>query len=160
MNYCVVKRDFNFKCVIPLILIALLTVFVSFLSGMFFSYIPFLIVLIGIIVIVYLSPRFLKTEYEYSIEGGVFSVALIMNKKARRELFSSDIERLVSCQPYADGGSVNGMSKKINAAASVNENYSAVFSSDDGNTIVLFSPSSEFMNELRLSAPSKVRLAQ
>lgn len=158
MNYCIVKRDFTFKCLVPLILTALLTLCVSFLSSMFFSYIPVLILLTGAAVIIYISPRFLKTEYEYSIEGGVFSVALIMNKKARRELFSSDIERLVSCQSGASGNDFKA--KKINVSSSESPVYSALFSLDEGTALVLFSPSAEFMREMRLLAPSKVRLAQ
>jgi uncharacterized membrane protein YgaE (UPF0421/DUF939 family) len=158
MIYSVVKRDFSFKNIVPILLILLLTVALAALATMWFFYLPLLVLILGLIVAIYLSPRFLKNEYEYSIEGDVFSVALIMNKKSRKELFSADIEKLIAAAPLDEAAL--GKTKKIDVRSSENPFYSAIFSSDTGCVAVIFSPGEEFIKQMRLLAPSKVKLSQ
>ena len=154
MNYCVVKRSVTFKSFLPIILILVLTVAVAFLLLMLhLMFFPYLALAVGLFAAVYFTPRFLKTEYEYAIEGESFSVSLIMNRSARREIFSSDMTRLVSCRRGVEKNAQNRVK-----AVGGNDVYSAVFSTDDGQVCLLFTPSREFLEQMRLSAPSRVSL--
>lgn len=160
MNYCVVKRPVTFKSFLPPLLIALFALFLAFLVMILtkFVYIPLLIVIASLAIDLYLAPRFLVNEYEYSVEGGVFSAAIIMNKKARRELFSADAEKLAACAPR--DASQHGAVKKIDITSKENSDYYALFNTEDGSILILFSPSEEFLKELWLLAPSRVKLSQ
>lgn len=153
MKYCVVKRNVTFKSFLPIILILVLAVAVAFLLLMLhLFFFPYLALALGFFAAVFLAPRFLNTEYEYSIEGDEFSVALIMNKAARKEIFSSDMTRLISC-----GKGIERAQRRVRAAAG-GDVYSAVFSDDDGQVCLLFTPTREFLEEMRLLAPSRVTL--
>ena len=154
MKSCVVKRNISVKSFLPILLILVLTIAVySLLRIIGLELFPILVALLGIFFAVLLTPRYMRTEYEYAIEGDTFSVSLILNRSARKELFSSDITRLSSCAP---SHLVVAPQKKLNAYVG-KERYTAIFTAEEGPYAVIFSPDAEFLEELRLLAPSKVK---
>lgn len=157
MHFCIVKRDVTFKSIIPVILILAVTFFISFLSSAAFIYIPFFVIIAGISLAIYLAPRFLKTEYEYNLEGDEFSIALIRNNSSRKELFACEIKHLVTCTPFDDRDNSVRATAHINAASSQNSLYHMIFTEEGKTVTVTFSPSDDFVKELRLLAPSKVK---
>ena len=157
MNCCTVKRKISFKTLLPLIVVAILTVALSLVAAMFFAFIPVLVTIAGIAVIIYLAPSCLKTEYEYNIEGDTFSIAIIKNNASRKEIFSCDMNHLVSCVPLDDANIVY-TPNKINAYVDGLNTYYAIFTQEEQTAAVTFSPSDEFMKSMRLIAPLKVKL--
>ena len=155
MKSCVVKRKISAKSFLPILLILVLTLAVySLLRILGLEFFPILVVLLGIFFAALLTPRYMRTEYEYAIEGDDFTVSLILNRSARKELFSADITRLSSCAP---SHLVVAPQKKLNAYVG-KERYTALFTLEEGPFAVIFSPDAKFLEEMRLIAPSKVRL--
>ncbi len=160
MKCCVIKKDVTFSSFTPLYLTAILTLALAVLAMiMGFIYIPILVFIIGIIIMIYFSPRCINQEYEYSLEGDKFIVAVIMNKSSRKELFSADMDKLISCEPEkAASVTRDGVSSKIKACSGNNPRYSAAFNGENGMSLVTFSPAEEFLESMRIIAPSKVKV--
>ncbi len=159
MKCCVIKKDVTFSSFTPLYLTAILTLALAVLAMiMGFIYIPILIFIIGIIIMIYFSPRCINQEYEYSLEGDQFTVAVIINKSSRKELFSADMDKLISCAPEDAFSKKDGVSLKIKACSGGNTRYAAAFNGENGNSLVTFSPAEEFVESMRIIAPSKVKV--
>lgn len=157
MNCCIVKRCVTLKSFLPLFLIAALSVLLAFASAFIFAFIPFLILIIGMGVIIYLVPSVINTEYEYNLEGDTFSIAIVKNNAFRKELFSCDMNYLVSCSPFDEADFVSTRNK-INAYVKGKTAYYAVFTQDEQTAAVTFSPSEDFIKSMRLIAPLKVKI--
>ncbi len=159
MKCCVIKKDVTFSSFTPVYLTAILTLALAVLAMiMGFIYIPILIFIIGVIVMIYFSPRCINQEYEYSLEGDKFIVAVIMNKSSRKELFSADMDKLISCAPDDASYKKDGVSAKIKACSGGNSRYAAIFNGENGTSLVTFSPAEEFIESMRIIAPSKVKV--
>ncbi len=151
MKSCIVKRKITFKSIFPLLLI-----FIAALALMLvFKSIAVLFLVLGAISLFCLAPSLLFTEYEYNLEAEEFTVALIRNKSTRKVLFGCDIAYLVKCEPYQNSH-ISG--EKLDFSVSGITAFTAVFSEEGKTASVIFSPNDEFVRELRLLAPSKVKL--
>lgn len=157
MYYCIVKKSMSFISLLPVALILIATALVCYLTTPIYPYLPIFLAAIGIAFSLWLLPRATKCEYEYNIEGDLFTVSIIRNKSSRKVLFSTDISNLVSCAPFDEADKSASVSQKINASVSENTLYYALFSEDETTTSLLFSPDDEFINSLRLLAPRKVK---
>lgn len=158
MNCCIVKRCVTLKSFLPLFLIAAFSASLAFAASFVFAFIPFLIIIIGIGVIVYLTPSVINTEYEYNLEGDMFSIAIVKNNASRKELFSCDMDYLVSCVPLDEANFISTRNK-INAyVENSNPIYYAVFTQDEQSAAITFSPSDDFIKSMRLIAPLKVKI--
>lgn len=154
--YCIVKKNISFISLIPAMLILIITALLCFFTTTVYPYLPIFIAGIGICISLYLIPRATVREYEYSVEGDIFTVSLIKNKASRKELFSCEIFHLISCTPYEQHSPLPTASKTINASVHYNTPYGALFSEDENKTLIIFSPSDDFVNSLRILAPGKV----
>ena len=153
MKTCVVKRKFTLKALFPSF--ALLGVgFIAMLLFIKASTIAsMLFLIIGAIAGAAVAPSFIFTEYEYNLEGEVFSVSLIRNKASRKELFSCDIAYLVTCEKFT-GQPLGGI--KLDYSEGANP-YCAIFNEEGKQASIVFSPDDDFLRELFLLAPSKVK---
>ena len=156
MNCCIVKRKATPMSFIPIVAILLVTSGLSVLSAFISAYLPVFVMVIGVGLAVYKLPSITKSEYEYNLEGDTFSVAIIKNNSSRKELFISDMEKLVSCTPQSEAHVIS-FARVINSASEGNV-YCAVFTQEEKTIAVNFSPSEEFMKSMRLVAPLKVKL--
>ncbi len=156
MKHCIVNRPLGFSSFAPLILILAATIVLSSLAAMISFSLSMVVLIVGIVILCVLTPRYIRCEYEYSLEGDTFSVALIMNKSSRKELFSSDMEQLIVCETAA--GKNVASTRTVNAAVPTGISYRAEFSCEEGSTSVIFTPSEEFLQEMRLYSPSKFHL--
>lgn len=156
MYYCTVKKSVSLTSVLPVMFILLLTAFLCYITTPIYQYLPIFIAAVGIISSMIILPKLTKTEYEYNIEGDLFTIALIRNHSSRKILFASDISNLVSCSPQKAADTNFTPSKRIVATAGENTAYIALFSEDETKTAITFSPSNEFIDSLYLLAPRKV----
>ncbi len=157
MYYCIVKKSLSFISVLPVMLILLLTALLCYFTTPIYRYLPLFIAAVGIIFAMIILPKLTNVEYEYNIEGDLFSVSVIRNHASRKTLFSSDISNLISCVPSDESDKNFSPSKRINASAGTNTLYTALFSEDETKSAVTFSPSDEFLDSLYLLAPRKVK---
>lgn len=153
MKTCIVKRKFTPKALFPSF--AVLGIgFIAMLLLFKASTVAALLVLgIAAIAGALIAPSFIFTEYEYNLEGEVFSVALIRNKASRKELFSCDIAHLVTCEKFT-GQPLGGIKLDYSEGA---EPYCAVFNEEGKQAAIIFSPDDAFVRELFLLSPSKVK---
>ncbi len=159
MNCCIVKRKPTVSSFLPLALIGVISVVLAVASLLMFTFYLSLVILIaGAAIIVYLTPGVLKTEYEYNLEGESFSVAIIKNNSSRKELFSCEMDYLVSCTPFEKRDTYTKAKATINAYSAEGATYYAIFTQEEQTVAVSFSPSQEFINSMRLMAPLKVKL--
>ncbi len=158
MKYCIVKRPITFKTFIPFISVFLLTVVLAVSAMTSFTFIPILIAILGAVALVYILRTSLNCEYEYTIEGETFIVALIRNNTSRKELFTGNMSHILSCTPFEDRDKYASPRTHINASSDANILYYALFSDEEITKAVTFSPSEEFLKEMRLLAPSKVKV--
>lgn len=154
MKSCIVKRSFTLKLLFPSLTVLAVTFIVGIASLALLPSLFIPVLAVGIIIAVLLVPGSIFTEYEYNIEADIFSVALIKNKSSRKELFSCDIEHLVTIEPYANQ-KINGV--KLDCSEKINTPYIAVFNVEGNISSVLFSPDDAFVRELFLLSPSKVK---
>ena len=157
MYYCIVKKPISFISLVPVAILLILTALICYFTTPIYPYLPIFVAAIGIMLSLYLLPRATKCEYEYSIEGDLFTVSIIRNKASRKVLFSTDIANLVSCAPFDEADKGTFVRQKINASVDTNTLYYALFSVDEITSAVLFSPDDEFIKSLRLLAPLKVK---
>ncbi len=157
MYYCIVKKPMSFISILPVAIVLILTALICYFTTPIYPYLPIFVAAVGIMLSLYLLPRATKCEYEYSIEGDLFTVSIIRNKASRKELFSADVKSLVSCVPFDEADKHILVRQKINASVNANTLYYALFSVDEVTTSVLFSPDDEFIKSLRLLAPLKVK---
>lgn len=155
MKSCIVKRKFTLKALLPPIVAVAAGMIAFVLLLKFFIFLSYLALAIGLAVAAFLIPGALSSEYEYNLEGEVFSVALIRNKSSRKELFSCDIAHLVSCEGFTNQPLYG---TKLNFSENTNTLYLAVFNEEGKQASVIFSPDEAFVRELRLLAPSKVKV--
>ncbi|MCD8049949.1 MAG: hypothetical protein LUG52_10245 [Clostridia bacterium] len=156
MKHCIVNRPLGFSSFAPLLLILVATIVLSSLASIVSFSLSLVILVVGVVILCVLTPRYIRCEYEYSLEGDAFSVALIMNKSSRKELFSSDMEQLIVCENAA-GKNVSS-TRTVSAIAKSGTAYRAEFSCEEGTASVIFTPSEEFLKEMRLYSPSKFHL--
>ena len=154
MKTCIVKRSFSIKALTPSFVIIAAGALLAFASLMLLPALFFPLMGIGVIIGAVIASGNISTEYEYNLEGDSFSVALIKNNSSRKELFSSDMAHLLSCEPYS-GGKLYGTT--LNFSENVNTAYSIVFNEEGKQTSVIFSPDEAFVRELFLVSPSKVK---
>lgn len=155
MKSYTVKRKVTFSAFVPTIAILAVTLAVALIAVRVFALFSYLLIALGTTVAIVLIPHFIRTEYEYNLEGDSLSVALIRNNSSRKELFCCDIPFLVSCEMYKNQP-IQGV--KVDVTGGDNPSYIAVFSEDGKVATLLFSPNDAFMQEMRLLAPSKVKL--
>lgn len=159
MKCCMVKRQANALSFLPLIFIALASIALAVMAlFMFTIYLSVVILIVGAAIIVYLTPSILNSEYEYSLEGDSFSIAIIKNNSSRKELFSCEMDYLVSCTPFDERDTYTKTKMNISAYAKDTPLYYAIFTQEDQTVSITFSPSEEFMKSMRLIAPLKVKL--
>ena len=154
MKSCIIKKSFTVKALFPSLLIFALSLIIACVA---LFIVPFLfapVILIGAIISVVIAPGNIFTEYEYNIEGELFSVALIKNKSARKELFACDIDHLITCEPYTNQKTSGTV---LDFSESINPTYLAVFNEEGKTASVIFSPDKAFVQELFLLSPSKVK---
>ncbi len=154
MKSCIIKRSFTFKALLPSLMSVLISLVIGFISVIFIPSLFIPILAIGVIIAIAIAPGNIFTEYEYNLEGESFSVALIRNNSSRKELFSCDMEHLISCEPYTNQR-INGA--KFDYSEKVNTPYCALFNENGKQASVIFSPDEAFVRELFLIAPGKVK---
>lgn len=157
MYYCIVKKPMSFISLIPVAVLLLITALICYFTTTIYPYLSIFVAFIGIALSLWLLPRTFNCEYEYSIEGDLFTVSIIRNKASRKVLFSTDAKNLVSCAPFDEADKSSLVRQKINASVDTNTLYYALFSVDETTTAVLFSPDDEFIKSFRLLAPLKVK---
>ena len=157
MQYCIVKKPTTIASLIPVAIILIIAAVLCFVLAPIYPYATIFIAAAGIVLALWLLPRATKSEYEYSIEGDLFTVAVIQNKASRKELFSGKIDDLISCVPFDERDMSVNVAKSIKAQAGENTLYYALFTHEEATEAIVFSPSDEFVNSLRLLAPRKVK---
>ncbi len=155
MKSYTVKRKATLSSYLPVFAILAATLVAAILLAAVYLFLAVFILALGTGIAVYLLPGISKTEYEYNLEGETLSVALIRNNSSRKEIFSCDIAHLISCEPYKNQP-VSGT--KVDVQAGENPSFIAVFSEEGNTASLIFSPDDAFVHELRLLAPSKVKL--
>lgn len=153
MKSCIVKRKFKINALAPSFALLGIGLIALVLLLSISAPLAFTLCAACLIAGALIAPSAIFTEYEYNLEGGTFSVALIKNKASRKELFACDIDHMIGCEKY-NGQPLSG----IRLDYSDNENvFSIVFNEDGKQTAVLFSPDEAFFHELFMLAPSKVK---
>lgn len=155
MKSCIVKRKATPSSFLPVVAILAITLVAAVLLAAVYMFLAVFILALGTGIAVYLLPTLSRTEYEYNLEGETLSVALIRNNSSRKEIFSCDIAHLISCEPYKNQP-ISGT--KVDVQAGENKSFIAVFSEEGTLASVIFSPDDAFIGNMRLLAPSKVKL--
>ena len=134
------------------------------LGGLFFH--P-LLLMAGILFIglgIFLKPR-QEIEYEYSYVNGTLDVDCIYGRQSRKSLASYDLCQMESMAPAASspqngfaGGSLKTVDYTSGEEADRDKVYAVILPHNGERIRLLFQPTESMKKDIRMRAPSKVRL--
>ena len=125
----------------------------------FMSVIATILFIAFVCVDVYLFPR-LNVEFEYTYFEGTLDIAKIMNKQARKEMFSTDIKEDMEIIAPTDSPELqyHQVEKILDFSTRIPENktYTMVTLYKGQKVKMIFEPNEKMLNSMRDTVPRKV----
>lgn len=154
----VVKRERNLKSTMISVFIILLTVFVPItfivLAGIVTEYF-FMVAFFSFLFLVYLAWYIIssqRVEFEYSAVGDDITISKIIAKRKRKTLITFSAKNIEDMQLLSKTDApVQTYDKTVFAGNDKDSNlrWATVYSVKSGRSLVVFSPSNDFINAVR-----------
>ena len=106
-----------------------------------------------------------RIEYDYTLTNGVLDVAKVINNSKRKKVLSADVKEFEVIAPISDPGfqrmlNYKGIQKKYNVFLNRNSKlYYGVFTHEGVKSLIVFEPSEEMLNSIKVFIPRNVKIA-
>lgn len=105
-----------------------------------------------------------RIEYDYTFTNGILDIAKIINNNKRKKLLSADIREFEVMAPTSDEGfkrmlNHKGIEQKLNYFLNRGGGlYYAVFTHEGKKTLLVFEPSEEMVQMMKLYNPQNIKV--
>ena len=105
-----------------------------------------------------------RIEYDYTFTNGILDIAKVINNSKRKKLLSTDIREFEVMAPTSDEGFIRmlnhkGIERKLNYFLNRGGGlYYAVFTQDGKKTLLVFEPSEEMVQMMKLYNPRNIKI--